>query len=237
VADNPSETIVAPIPGHPKRYGARSRSKAPIAERVAVAQTDVEVEGQLPDAEEHVILARTLYGEWLDGFTIAQLAERHEMSENTVKRIVDPYRQATVRLVPTPAESLIIAHEIVERWERVIGDYQIMIVNEREKEKPNANTMLGAMRGKTEAMKQWVALMQEMSWLPRNLGVLRLHTDTMAMVQAFVDVMDRHNLPIEVQREMVEAAELVAVEHDGKVQVEWPRQELEVQGGGDSEAA
>jgi hypothetical protein len=214
-----------PDPGKPARGRPRGKPKVTPEEAVGALQREVIAEGDLPAREQAVVLGRTLYTQWLGGRTYASLAEEHGLHWKHVSEVVDEYRRAKIQVMPGPASALMTIHGFVSRLEHAVSQYAELAESESVKKQPGVK--LAAMKQRDEAQAKLVALHQELGWIPRQLGVLRIHSDAVQMVDAILDEMDKAGIPIDTQRRIVEAVEMRAIERGGRVGVELADEPLE----------
>ncbi|HTE60659.1 MAG TPA: hypothetical protein VK631_09945 [Solirubrobacteraceae bacterium] len=188
-------------------------------ERADLATAPVAFEDELPPGEERVARDRAVWLDWLDGLQMPAIAAREKLSVPTVERIVAAYRSAGARVRPGIAEQLLMAHDLVEKHARLIERFELLACDPSAQKQPQV--VLAALKAKSDALERWKNLVQELGWLPKNLGTLKFQMDAVSMADALIDVMDERGVPEDVQREMIEAIEMrVSRREDGRLTVD-----------------
>lgn len=166
---------------------------------------------------ENADLYRQIYMDWARGMTYADLAERHGLGMRRCQQIVGELRASRLDVfgVSDPLFGFQQAQNLVLHWTTAISDYAKLAVEAKQD-----SVRLGAMRDRDRALQQFTQTLQELGWLPRNLGTLRFQADAIQMVETLLDVLEENKVPEQVIRLAVEAMELRVQKDRGKLRLD-----------------
>jgi hypothetical protein len=105
-----------------------------------------------------------------------------------------------VGITPRLRDPVEVVDQMLERYES-FGERLIGIADTAT----NDSARVGAIKAAMEAMKAQAELMQAIGVLPRSLGQMAVEIDLRRVARAAIDVLDRNGVPVEVQRELVQA--------------------------------
>jgi hypothetical protein len=161
---------------------------------------------------ERAELYMQVFADWGAGMDFPTLAKRHNMSQRNVQRVVSELRgqRLNVMRLGDPLVGLRIAQDLVMRWSAAISQYANLAA-----ETDHDGVRLGALRRRDEALESFTQLMQELGYLPKHLGTLRVQEDFLGLMDTLLDKMDQLGVDMEVQRALVEAVELRATPQRG----------------------
>lgn len=194
------------------RLDAANEAAAAVAPAELVKQGD-EAREQLTGAARTVVNAQLyakVFRQWTEGWAIADLADRHGLSERRVGQIVEDLRGSELaRLgVGDTLFSVKFAQRLVLQRSAAVSQYA-RLADEAPENQPAVK--LGYLRMRDEALTKFTDLVQELGWLPKHLGTINTQMDALQMAEVLLEVMDQQGITLEVQQVIVESIELRVV--------------------------
>jgi hypothetical protein len=134
------------------------------------------------------------------GATEPELAAEYGITKRRIRQIIDQWRidHAGLRLRAANDPSAVV-DELIENYEATAGWFA-----EIARKADNTAAAVGALRGRIEVLDKIATLLQASGALPHDLGKLRLEIDVKYVAEVLVAVLERHDVPIEAQAEVLE---------------------------------
>jgi hypothetical protein len=134
------------------------------------------------------------------GLSWTEISRRFNITDRQCRRVVAEYRESGPRLHQIdPIETI---EDALDHYDSVIEDMAILAESTS-----HDGTKLGALKGRLEAVRGKLDLMEAVGILPRDLGRLRFEIDVRRFAASVLDVFAQHDVPHGVQKAVIEAIE------------------------------
>jgi hypothetical protein len=197
----------------------KAREAAADAERRAgLRASELVAEDEAAEEEKARGAARTIVNgavykrmmrEWTLGVSYEDLADRYGLSVNRVQTIISDLRESHLtRLgLDDPMFSVKFAQRLVVQRSAAVSQYARLA--EEVPDDPNyLHVRLGFLKQRDAALSAFTELVQELGWLPRNLGTLNVQMDAMQMAEVLVEKLVEHGVGDAIVDDIVQAIEL-----------------------------
>jgi len=148
---------------------------------------------------------RAIYRDWRAGIDISTIAATQKITPRRVQQIVDQLRAKSIDAmeIGNPLLAKKLMEEMLVQMISSVTEAALMM---REAQaKGNLPTALAAMKHRDEARLRLIETMKEVGLVPRNLEWLVVQLSGIALADAAIEVLDRHEVPLVVQQEIAEA--------------------------------
>jgi hypothetical protein len=132
------------------------------------------------------------------GLPWSEIAAEHGISCRQCRTIVSEFGKAGI--TPRLRDPVEVVDQMLERYEA----FQERLIDIADTA-TNDSARVGAIKAAMDAMKAQAELMQAIGVLPRDLGRMAVEIDVVQTAMAAIEVLARNGVPVEVQRELVEA--------------------------------
>lgn len=129
------------------------------------------------------------------GLTWASIAERHGLSARQARTVWTEHCEATGPA--DPAEALLAVQEAVAQIDQVVEDAALLALSTA-----NDSVKVAALKLRLSALGQRFELQRLVGVLPYDLGWFLYDADTRATAQTIVRVLEEHDTPLEVMRDL-----------------------------------
>lgn len=146
-------------------------------------------------AEEQVARNREIWRDRTEGYTWAEIGERHGISARRAQEVVQEYREQDPVDPASRTEAMV---EVLELLDRAIEQYAELI-----EETKHPAVKLGAINGKLKAVERRIAVEQSMGLLPHSLSLIQSQEFALFLGDALHETI--HRLKIEAPPEVHES--------------------------------
>lgn len=147
-------------------------------------------------AHERADRSSAIFEARVRGFAWSEIAREHGVSQRQAQRIYAEVRTAAPKLGDhlDPAE---FVEELLASYDAALADLAVL-----GRDSKHDATRLGAIRTRIELIETKYATMMATGVLPSSLSQVSLEIDGRKMSTAVIDVLDRHGVSLEAQREI-----------------------------------
>jgi hypothetical protein len=203
---------------HRRKAQQQARAEAAEAERRAglsaaelVAEDDAQREKAKGAARTIVNgeVYKRIMRQWTLGMSYEDLADLHGLTTHRIEQIVSDLRDSHLtRLgLDDPMFSVKFAQRLVVQRSAAVSQYARLA--EEVPDDPNMlHLRLGFLKQRDAALSAFTELVQELGWLPRNLGTLNVQMDAMQMAEVLVEKLVEHGVGDAIVDDIVQAIEL-----------------------------
>ena len=134
------------------------------------------------------------------GLTWPTIAAQFNLSQRQCRRIFAEHREATGSLADLDASEIV--RDTLDAFDAAIEDLALLAGSTA-----HDGTKLGAIRARLDAVTSRWELLRAIGVLPANLERLWPELDVDRVARRILDVLDSHQIPLEVQQEIAQAVE------------------------------
>lgn len=212
--------------GNVKRETAAAKRKRLAAARKAQHDLEsdpaaaVEALSGAAKTVETAELYMDLFSSWLRGMTPDALSAKHGLSIRRINEVIASLRQhrLTTTALNNPLYGSQLARDLVLRHQARVSEYAELA--DKVTDEKLMHVKLGFLKRRDESLDEFRDLMQELGYLPKHLGTLRVQEDFMGMVDELLEGMQELGVDEQVQRALVERVELrVQRQRDGRLRL------------------
>lgn len=200
-----------------KRDAEKERAKQAAVESDPAGAAEQELTGPAKTVENGALYL-AIYKDWARGLTFDALSAKHTLSPRRCQEVVESLKGRRIQRLglANPLYGSQLARELILRYTASVSEYAELATGVTEPSM--AHVKLGYLKRRDEAMDKFKDLMQELGYLPRNLGTLHVQEDFIGLMETLLDGMDELGVPVDVQRQLVERVELrVVQQRDGRL--------------------
>jgi hypothetical protein len=151
-------------------------------------------------AQERVRRNAEVFNARARGLSWATIAAQTNLSERQCRRIFAEHREASGSLADLDASEIV--RDTLDAYDAAIEDLALLADSST-----HDGARLGAIRARLDAVTSRWELMQAIGVLPANLEQLWPEWDAQRVARRIIDVLDDHQIPLEVQQEIAQAVE------------------------------